>query len=90
MRSPLVHGWWIDAVLSSPASGDVELKIFDQASIQFDTATDSPPTASTNTVNLWQLNLTALIAERFFAVSKVRDNSVAIVTGMDMSIGFSP
>ena len=40
--------------------------------------------------NLWQMNLTALIAERFFTVTKVRDNSVAVITGTDLGIGFSP
>ena len=51
----LAAGTWmvVDASAFVAASGDVELKIFDQASIQFDTAPDLPPTASTNTVKIF-------------------------------------
>jgi Phage capsid family len=88
----LAAGTWmvIDASAFIASSGDVELNILDQASIQFDTAPDSPPTAATNIQNLWQLNLVALIAERFFTVTRVRSNSVAVITGTDLGIGFSP
>ena len=57
----LAAGTWmvIDASAFIASSGDVELNILDQASLQFDTAPDSPPTASTNVVNLWSLNLVA-------------------------------
>jgi hypothetical protein len=66
------------------------LNIIDQATIQMDTAPDSPPTGSTNVISLWQNNLVGLIAERFFTVTKVRSNSVVTVTGTDLGIGFSP
>ena len=85
-------GTWmvIDASAFIASSGDVELNIYDQMSIQFDTAPDSPPTAATNIVSLWQNNLVALIAERFFTVARVRSNSVAVIVGTDLGIGFSP
>jgi Phage capsid family len=80
----------VDASAFVASSGDVELNILDQATLQFDTAPDSPPTASTSYQNLWQLNLVALVAERFFTVAKVRSNSVAVLTGADLTPGFSP
>ena len=88
----LPAGQWmvIDASAFVASSGDVELNILDQASVQFDSAPDSPPTAATNIVSLWQSNLVALIAERFFTVARVRSNSVAVITGTDLGIGFSP
>lgn len=44
--------------------GNVSIDASDQASLQFDSAPDSPATASTVMVSLWQSNLVALRAER--------------------------
>jgi Phage capsid family len=88
----LAAGTWmlIDASAFIASSGDVELNISNQMSIQLGTAPDSPPTGSTNIISLWQNDLVALICERFFTVTKVRSNSVVVVTGADLGIGFSP
>ena len=80
----------IDATAFVASSGDVELNVYDQMSLQMDTAPNSPPTLATNVVSLWQLNLVGLVAERYFMVTKVRDSSVAVMTGVDLGIGFSP
>ena len=44
--------------------GNVTVDASDQASLQFDSAPDSPVTASTTMVSLWQQNMIALRAER--------------------------
>jgi hypothetical protein len=60
-----------------------------QGSIQLDSAPDSPPTASTNMISLWQNDLRAIKVERFFAAKPVRPNAVAVVTGANYT-GSSP
>jgi HK97 family phage major capsid protein/HK97 family phage prohead protease len=45
--------------------GQVVIDASNQASVQMDTAPDSPPTASTNLVSLWQMNMVGLRAERW-------------------------
>jgi hypothetical protein len=52
-----------------------------EASVQLDSAPDSPPSASTTTVSLWQENLFGLKAERFFAAEKITSTGVAVLTG---------
>jgi hypothetical protein len=46
-----------------------------------DTAPDSPSSASSNQVSLWQNDLVCLKAERFFAAEKLGDAGVAVLTG---------
>ena len=58
-------------------------------SVQMDTAPDSPPTASTNMLNLWTQNLAAVRVERYFGAKVVRSNSVAKITGATWA-GSSP
>jgi HK97 family phage major capsid protein/HK97 family phage prohead protease len=50
-----------------------------QASVQVDSAPDSPPTASTAYVSLWQTNSTALRAERWINWKKRRSTAVAYI-----------
>jgi hypothetical protein len=50
-----------------------------QASVQMESAPDSPPSASTNLVSLWQLNFTALRAERWINWKKRRSTAVAFI-----------
>jgi HK97 family phage major capsid protein len=52
-----------------------------QASVQVDSAPDSPPTASTAYVSLWQTNSTALRAERWINWKKRRSTAVAYLAG---------
>ena len=47
-----------------------------------DTAPDSPPSAATNLVSLWQLNMTGLKAERFLGATKLTTTGVAVLTGV--------
>jgi HK97 family phage major capsid protein/HK97 family phage prohead protease len=48
-----------------------------EASVQMDSAPDSPPTASSNMLSLWQLNLLGLRAERWTTWQRRRSSAVA-------------
>jgi hypothetical protein len=47
-----------------------------------DTSPDSPPTASTAYVSLWQQNWIGLKAERWMAVTKVTSTGVVLITNV--------
>ena len=47
-----------------------------------DSAPDSPPTAATQAVSLWQMNMVGLRAERFFGVEKLGSNGVLMVSSI--------
>jgi HK97 family phage prohead protease len=59
--------------------GAVTIDVSREASLQMDTAPDSPPTASTVTVSLWQQNLIAVKAERFINWKLRRSTAVAYI-----------
>jgi HK97 family phage major capsid protein len=59
--------------------GQTVIDASNQASIQMDTAPDSPPTASTTLVSLWQMNMTGLRAERWINWAKRRASAVAYI-----------
>jgi hypothetical protein len=52
-----------------------------EASVQMDSAPDSPPSAATNMVSLWQMNLIGLRAERWINWLKRRATAVAYLQG---------
>lgn len=68
-----------DILLSD--DGQVTLDASREASLQMDTAPDSPATASTNMVSLWQHNLIAIKAERYINWGKARSTSVDLIQG---------
>ena len=45
------------------ASGAVELDGSGVATVQMDSAPDSPPSAATNLISFWQMNLAGLLAQ---------------------------
>jgi HK97 family phage major capsid protein len=59
----------------------------EQASIQMDSSPDSPPTASSNMLSLWQLNQVGIIIERFFGAKVLNTNAVVMVTGANYTGG---
>ena len=59
--------------------GQVVIDASNQASVQMDSAPDSPPTASTNMVSLWQMNMTGVRAERWINWGKRRSTAVAFI-----------
>lgn len=59
--------------------GGVEIDVSTEASLQMNTAPDSPETASTVTVSLWQHNMVGIRAERFINWKKRRDGAVKFI-----------
>lgn len=59
--------------------GQTVIDASNQASVQMDTAPDSPPTASTNMVSLWQMNMTGIRAERWVNWKKRRSTAVSYI-----------
>jgi HK97 family phage major capsid protein len=81
----------VDAAQVAAGSGDVLLQELNEASVQLDTNPDSPPTASTNFISLWQNNLTAIVVERYFVATRLTSTGVAIVSNSNSyRTGFSP
>ncbi len=59
--------------------GQVILDASNQASVNMDSAPDSPPTASTNMVSLWQMNMTGVRAEHWINWLKRRSTAVQFI-----------
>ena len=59
--------------------GTTVIDASNQASVQMDSAPDSPPTASTTLVSLWQMNMTGIRAERWINWKKRRSTAVAYI-----------
>ena len=60
--------------------GQVVIDASNQASVQLDTAPDSPPSASTALISLWQMNMTGLRAERWINWLKRRSTAVGYIS----------
>jgi hypothetical protein len=73
----------IDASGIAGGSEAVILDATGEATLALDSAPDDPTTASTVMTSLWQHNLRALRAERWFGVTKFRSTSVAVLSGAD-------
>ena len=78
-------GWIIVGMIASDIlladDGAVDVDISTEASIQADSAPDSPATASTTMISLWQQNLVGIRCERFITWQKARTTSVYYITG---------
>lgn len=78
-------GWPIVAMRASDIlladDGAVDVDISTEASLQMDSAPDSPATASTVLVSLWQNNLVGIRCERFINWVKARSTSVYYIAG---------
>jgi HK97 family phage major capsid protein/HK97 family phage prohead protease len=59
--------------------GQTVIDASNQASIQMDSAPDSPPSSSTTLISLWQMNMTGLRAERWINWQKRRTSAVAYI-----------
>jgi HK97 family phage major capsid protein len=59
--------------------GTVSIDVSREASLQMDSAPDSPATASTVLVSLWQHNMVAVKGERWITWKKARDNAVGYI-----------
>lgn len=79
----------VDAAQIVANQGTVETRSAQHASLQFDNAPDSPPTASTVGQSLWQEGKMALMAERYFCAARIRSTAVAVISGVNYT-GDSP
>lgn len=73
----------LDAAEVLFSDGGIEIDTSRQASVQMDTAPDSPPVASTVQVSLWQSDLLAVKLLRFINWQMRRPGSVAVLTGVN-------
>jgi hypothetical protein len=55
-----------------------------------ESAPDSPPTASTVRISLWQNNLTALLLRRHFGVELLRSTGAAMLSSVNYYTSNSP
>jgi hypothetical protein len=78
-----------DASQIAAASEGITLDSSKDATIQLDSAPDSPVSGSTNIMSLYQANMVGLRAERYIGVEKLTSTGVAVVTGANYS-GDSP
>jgi HK97 family phage major capsid protein/HK97 family phage prohead protease len=61
--------------------GQVTIDASNEASLQMDDAPTNPPTTATVMVSMFQMNMTALRAERFINWAKARAASVQLISG---------
>jgi HK97 family phage major capsid protein len=61
--------------------GQVTIDSSREASLQMESAPDSPPTAATVLTSMWQHNMVAIKAERFINWRLRRANAVAYISG---------
>jgi hypothetical protein len=70
----------VDASGCGAAQGEARLEEVSESVLQLDTAPDSPPTASTPFISLWQNNMVGVRVERYFAAAKLRSDCVAVAS----------
>ncbi len=69
----------VDAAQIAAGTGTVTLDEATQAAIQLD---DAPADGPAPLTSLWQLNLAAIKAERYFGFERLNDAAVAVLTGL--------
>jgi hypothetical protein len=78
-----------DASQIAVSAGLVELDRSDVASLQLADIPDSPPVPTSSYTNLWQQNLSALRAERYLGITRLKSTAVAQIANVT-GIGNSP
>jgi hypothetical protein len=73
----------VDAIQVAAATSTMVLDATEQASVQLNDAPDSPPTASTSYVSLWQMNWLGLRAERFYGATKLTTNAAVVISSIN-------
>ena len=79
-----------DASQLAMASQGIELDSSNQASIQLDSAPDSPPSASTSYVSTWQMNWLGLRATRYWGAERLRTGAVSVISNVSYGSANSP
>jgi hypothetical protein len=78
----------VDASQIGASASTLTLDSSSEATVQMDTAPDSPPIGATTLTGLWQNNLVGLRATRYWAAERLRNNAVVQIVGA--SYGGSP
>jgi hypothetical protein len=79
-----------DARQVAASDGGITLDTSNETALQMDSSPDSPPSASTNLISLWQSNITALKAERYWSAVPLRSTAVSVITGVNYGSSDSP
>jgi HK97 family phage major capsid protein len=74
----------LDASEILVADGGIEFSNSSQATIEMSSTPDSPATASTNLISLWQHNLLGIMAIRHIRWAPRRSGAVAVLTGLSI------
>ena len=76
--APLIFAKASEIMLAD--DGQTVLDASNQASVQMDSAPDSPPIGTTTLMSLWQMNMTGIRAERWINWQKRRAQAVAYIS----------
>ena len=71
----------VDAAKLATFSGDIAMRISEQATVQMDSAPTNPPDANTVYTSLWQADLMAIQLERWISMAKLRPDAAVVITG---------
>jgi HK97 family phage major capsid protein len=80
----------IDANAVAASTSALGTEYFRHGDIQMSDAPDSPPTAATTRVNLWQSNLTALLLRRRFGCELLRTTGASMLSSVNYYTSNSP
>lgn len=80
----------IDANTVAVSTGALGLQVLQQGDIQMESSPDSPPTASTTRLSLWQNNLVALLLRRYFGCELLRSTGAAMLSSVNYYTSNSP
>jgi hypothetical protein len=78
-----------DATQIATADSGIELDTAKYATLQLDTVGDSPPSAATPYISLWQMDMVGLKAIRHWAAERLRTGAVSVISNVAYS-GDSP
>jgi HK97 family phage major capsid protein len=80
----------IDANTVAASTSALGMEILREGDVQMESAPDSPPTAATTRISLWQHNLTALLLRRRFGCELLRTTGAAMLNGINYYTSNSP
>jgi hypothetical protein len=80
----------IDAHSIAASTSALGMEILRQGDIQMSDAPDSPPTAATTRISLWQSNLVALLLRRHFGCELLRSTGAAMLSSVNYYTSNSP
>ena len=78
-----------DATQIATADSGIELDTAKYATLQLDSVGDSPPSAATPYISLWQMDMVGLKAIRHWAAERTRLGAVSVISNVSYS-GDSP